>query len=211
MISIRYSRENELRWCQNPTSLSILAHHRIGRLLFIGDYHRRADLSTMASRVIYEFFFVFFQWIVFQWFVHGIVFWRLSVLPRSAVRLNLTKCTIPFGDKHRDFPFGSGNAVVERNAIPFERFLLVRLDAIALLVHDAQDVSGATIALFSRLLIPKRGLLWVTFDTTTFGVHRRQIEFRSTILRQGSPTITLYCHGKLLMDVDASVYQEPDL
>jgi hypothetical protein len=65
--------------------------------------------------------------------------------------------------------------------------------------------------LFSRLLIPKRGLLWVTFDTTTFGVHRRQIEFRSTILRQGSPTITLYCHGKILVDADASVYQEPDL
>src|ERR1700730_4879976 len=196
MISIRYSREKELGWCQNPTSLSVAAHHRIGRLLFTGEFHRPADLSTMASRVIYEFFFVFFQWIVF---------WRLSVLPRSAVRLNLTKCTIPFGDKHRDFPFGSGNTVVERNAIPFERFLLVRHDAIALLVHDAQDVSGATIALFSRLLIPKRGLLWVTFDTTTIGVHRRQIEFCSTILRQGSPTITLYRHGKILMDAQAGV------
>src|SRR5580704_11022851 len=117
MISIRYSREKELGWCQNPTSLSVAAHHRIGRLLFTGEFHRPADLSTMASRFIYEFFFVFFQWIVIQWFVHGIVLWRLSVLPRAVVRLHFTECTIPFGDKHRDFPFGSGHAVFERNAI----------------------------------------------------------------------------------------------
>ena len=39
--------ENELGWRQNPTFLSIVAHDRIGRLLFVGDYHRRADRSTM--------------------------------------------------------------------------------------------------------------------------------------------------------------------